>query len=131
MRADFHLSGVEPYLSFGLRCLLFEQLDLCLSNVLVHSRASRVMVRLSFDHLFVRLRVCDDGDGLPPEYPTRGKTLRRMASSFEALGGSMVILPTGELGGAQVEGTLSVSTVSPLVGFFGPVGSEYGVRSAV
>gem|GEM_PF-6524591 len=131
MRADFRVSGVEPFRSFALCRILFEQLDLSLSNVLVHSGASRVLVRLSFDRPCVRLSVGDDGDGLPSEYQTRGQALRRMASSFSSLGGSMVITPCGELGGAQVEGTLSVSAVSPLVGFFGPAGPEHGVRSPV
>ena len=68
-----------------------------LSNALRHASASNVSVRLVLDTGRTRLRVTDDGVGVPPDM-TPGVGLGGMRSRAGAIGGTLSIAPGRECG---------------------------------
>jgi len=62
-----------------------------LTNVAKHAEAEVVEVELVGDSALVRLRVVDDGRGLPDERRAEGRGLRNLAERAAALSGTFVI----------------------------------------
>jgi signal transduction histidine kinase len=60
-----------------------------LSNTARHAKASRVTVAIAVDADVLRMRVTDDGCGIPPQAPRRG--LANLASRAASLGGEFSI----------------------------------------
>jgi signal transduction histidine kinase len=72
------------------------------SNAIRHGRATRVTVLLEKSDEGVRLRVSDNGAGLPKHLPKHGGMgLRTMADRTSSIGGRLSIHP-GLMGGAEV-----------------------------
>jgi signal transduction histidine kinase len=69
-----------------------------LSNVARHAGARRVDVEVTVDHLEVRLRVVDDGVGLPTGELPPGNGIRNMAARAEQLGGTFELRPAPSTG---------------------------------
>ena len=67
------LDGTEPPLSVEARAGFLSITHNALTNAFLHSRASRVEVRLESDYGTVRLSARDDGVSLPDDYATRGR----------------------------------------------------------
>jgi signal transduction histidine kinase len=72
------------------------------SNALRHGHATRIEVVLEESDSEIRLRVSDNGAGLPDPLPTHdGMGLRTMTDRAGSIGGQLSILP-GVMGGAEV-----------------------------
>jgi signal transduction histidine kinase len=72
------------------------------SNAIRHGRATEVAVVLEESDAGIRLRVSDNGGGLPDPLPVhRGMGLRTMADRAGSIGGQLFINP-GLMGGAEV-----------------------------
>lgn len=86
--AELDLSGDTSRLPLGVRRAVYRILQEALSNVRLHSGASRVDVSLQIDD-DLTMTIHDDGRGLPPADAPRGSGLglRFMAERARALGG--------------------------------------------
>jgi two-component system sensor histidine kinase UhpB len=73
-----------------------------LTNAVRHAGASRVEVRLERD----RVRVVDDGGGLPREAEGRGHGLRSMRDRAETIGATLELGPGGDGHGTAMELTV-------------------------
>lgn len=83
------------------------------NNALKHGNASRITISLSDDdELGLRLRIEDDGQGLPLSRPSEGLGLRLMKLRAETVGATMAIGNVSEEGGTRVECTLPVGAVA-------------------
>ncbi len=88
-------SGTEPPLPTETRARLFSVAHNALTNAFLHSRASRVQVRLSFELDQIRLSVSDDGVGLPTGYDERGRGFNGMTADAEQMGGRLIVESAG------------------------------------
>ena len=100
--AEMVQTGTEAPLAAETRSLLFSIAHNALTNALRHARASRVEVRLDFEHDRIRLSVWDDGVGLPDDYAERGRGFRGMRADAERLGGVLIVETGGPGGGTTV-----------------------------
>ena len=103
LEVNLRVRGAEPPLSHAVSWLLFDVVHHALANVLCHSAAGYVEVSLSFDPGRVSVTVRDDGLGLPLDYERRGRSLARLRRLAEELDGCLSLLPSGALGGAQLQ----------------------------
>jgi len=72
------------------------------SNAVRHGRATEIKLLLEESESGIRLRIADNGAGLPDPFPTHGGMgLRTMADRAKSIGGQFSI-KTGLLGGAEV-----------------------------
>ena len=94
-------TGVDDLVAAELTSVLRE----ALSNVARHANASRVDIEVLVED-GVRLRVVDDGVGLPAEVPQNGHGLRNMQERASRLGGTLE-MAAGEPTGTVVEFTAS------------------------
>lgn len=69
-----------------------------LSNVARHARATRADVHVTVSDGILRLKVVDDGVGMPPEPARHGLGLRNMAERAQGLGGSLELTSPGRGG---------------------------------
>lgn len=92
---DFQVDGEERPLNADAELVLYRVLQEGLTNVLRHSGAARVQVRLAFDKAMVTLAISDDGDGSDAE---PGFGLTSLAERTEALGGTLHAHGTNEDG---------------------------------
>ena len=100
--AELVQRGREPPLSIIARSLLFSIAHNSLTNVIRHAEARRVVIGLEYSDDELRLSVCDDGIGLPPDYETRGHGFRNMAADAERMGGYLDVKSDGDGGGTTV-----------------------------
>ena len=108
--AEFVQHGAEPDLPTITRSLLFSIAHNALTNVVRHAQAQQVAIDLDCGEDQLRLSVSDDGNGLPPDYETRGHGFRNMRADAERMGGRLEVESRGTEGGAS--GT-TVSCVIP------------------
>ncbi|MYH41504.1 MAG: hypothetical protein F4150_07070 [Chloroflexi bacterium] len=100
--AELVQSGEEPPLPREVRSGLFAIAHNALANALLHARASRVEVGLSFEAGGVHLSVSDDGVGLPEDYAERGRGFGGMEAQAERMGGRLVVESGGSGGGTTI-----------------------------
>ncbi|MCY4557045.1 MAG: histidine kinase [Chloroflexi bacterium] len=100
--ADMTETGVEPSLSVEAKSSLFSIAHNALTNAFRHAGASRVSVGLEFGEKDIRLRVSDDGIGLPDNYAERGHGFANMCMAAERTGGRLSVEQKGEMGGATI-----------------------------
>ena len=100
--AEMSEAGVEPALSVEAKSGLFSIAHNALTNAYRHANASRVSIGLEFGEQVIRLRVSDDGIGLPDDYAERGHGFTNMRRAAERLGGRLVVEQRGIMGGATV-----------------------------
>jgi two-component system, NarL family, sensor histidine kinase LiaS len=101
--ADVTIDHAAP-LPPGVEHAFFRVIQEALSNVLRHSRATRVGVRVDSDAPGrVRLSVADDGTGLEPAAAGRGMGLENMRERAEALPGGWFALRATNGHGTCVE----------------------------
>ncbi len=81
---DHGLSGEE-------RRNLFLTIKEALHNVLKHSEADEVLIRIALQKGTLQLQVTDNGKGLPAEQLAYGSGLRNMKKRMEAIGGQFEI----------------------------------------
>ena len=87
-------TGVDDRIGIELLATLRE----ALSNVARHAQATRVDVEVVVDREEVRLRVVDDGVGMPSDAVPRGDGLRNMAARAVQLGGTLDLRPAPPTG---------------------------------
>ena len=90
-------SGKEPELPTATRRALFSIAHNALTNAFRHSRASKIIIKLDFEDVWLRMSILDDGIGLPDDFSDRGQGFRNMRTDVERRGGKMVAGP-GESG---------------------------------
>ena len=79
-------------LNIIVRHQLFLLLKEVLTNVIKHSAATEVRMSMRVDSDHFRLRIVDDGCGLPEAAPTAGQNgIANMRTRIEALGGRFEI----------------------------------------
>ncbi|MDA1362959.1 GAF domain-containing protein [Glycomyces luteolus] len=96
-----HHLGFTPQVEFAgpvdddvpelVRIEMLAMLREALSNAARHAKARQVSVRIAVEEAVLRMRVTDDGVGMPAQAPRRG--LANLASRTESLGGEFTILP--------------------------------------
>jgi signal transduction histidine kinase len=86
MAIDFAVEGAESPLDADTELTLYRALQEGLTNVLRHSEATSVRVRLAFDDAWVTLAIRDDGRGTESE---PGFGLISLTERTEALGGRL------------------------------------------
>ena len=74
--AEILQSGEEPPLAVGTWSRLFSIAHDAITYAFLHAQAGRVVVRLDFGAVDVRLSVSDDGVGLPDDYAARARGFR-------------------------------------------------------
>lgn len=92
---------------------LFRVAQEAVRNALRHAGARRVGIELSSGPGALRLRVVDDGVGMPPESDRGGMGLRIMRHRAELMGGTLVI-SAAEGGGTSVTCTVPLLAQGPL-----------------
>jgi signal transduction histidine kinase/ligand-binding sensor domain-containing protein len=84
-----------------------------LRNAFDHARAHRIEVEISYGERLFRLRIRDDGEGIPPEVLTQGRPghygLNGMRERAEQIGAKFVIWNGAAEAGTEIELTLSSS----------------------
>ena len=110
--AELAQQGAEPPLSTITKSLLFSIAHNALTNVIRHANASRVVIHLDYAEDQVRLSVSDDGNGLPPDYETRGHGFRNMRADAERMGGSLEVESGGNGGGTTVACVIPYPTLN-------------------
>ena len=74
-----------------------------LTNIARHAAASDIELELSADQTGIRLRIADDGRGMPPDAVTRGGFgLANLRERADALGGTVTFSSAGDQGGTVV-----------------------------
>ena len=101
-------SGIEPRLSTAVRSQLFAIAHNALTNAFLHGDPSRVDVSLNTTNEEIRLRIADDGVGLPSDYATRGRGISGMMEDAVRMGGTLMV------NGARSGGGTSITCVVPL-----------------
>ena len=101
-------SGKEPTLPMAVRSQLFAIAHNALTNVFLHGDPSRVDVSLTTTDEEIRLRIADDGVGLPDDYATRGRGISGMMEDAARMGGTLLV------NGADSGGGTSITCVVPL-----------------
>ncbi len=81
---EVRLQGAIPALSMEAKVHLYRMVQEALTNVARHARATRVRVHLRGKSNGLRLLLCDNGHGLPPEQA--GVGLRSMVEHARCLG---------------------------------------------
>ncbi|HLV99522.1 MAG TPA: sensor histidine kinase [Ktedonobacterales bacterium] len=84
---------------------LYRVVQEALANIMRHSAATRVAVRLHKDEDRVTLVILDNGQGFDPTVATAGFGLRNMRERIAALGGDLVIASSPE--GTQITARMS------------------------
>jgi signal transduction histidine kinase len=82
-----------------------------LQNVQKYAHASHVDVRLAGDREGLTFEVSDDGVGFDTAIATKGAGLTNMADRVDALGGSLTVRSSPNLG-TTISGTLSIDVAS-------------------
>lgn len=100
--AEMTETGVEPPLPVEVKSSLFSIAHNALTNAFRHAGASRVSIDLEFGEQDIRLRVLDDGAGLPDDYAERGHGFANMRAAAERMGGHLAVEQKGEMGGATI-----------------------------
>jgi signal transduction histidine kinase len=98
--------GATDGLPTGVSLAAYRVLQEALTNVIRHSRATRVEVEIAVDGSELRLRVSDDGD--PPRPVVPGDGLRGMRERVHAHGGELRAEPRPERG-FEVAATIPVA----------------------
>ena len=111
-------SGVEPALGLDIRSRLFSVAHNALTNAFRHADARRVDVALDFSEDYIRLRVADDGVGLPDDYAERGRGFVGMRAEAERMGGWLTVTSGGPGKGTSVSCVVPIDATSGL----GPTG---------
>jgi signal transduction histidine kinase len=93
--------AIDTLVSEGVADHLIASLREALTNVARHAKASQVVVTVEVDDDTIRMRVLDDGVGIP-DTGHRGWGLRNLTDRADALGGSLTVSP-GEQGGTCLE----------------------------
>ncbi|MBS1888201.1 MAG: response regulator [Actinobacteria bacterium] len=130
--AELELTGDTDALPLGVRRAIYRIVQEALSNIRLHSGASRVDLSLQVDD-DLKLTIHDDGKGLEPRKPGAGLGLRFMTERARALGGILAIE------GAPGEGTtltLELTDVrqlaeSPSIDAGRPLHAEGGVSRRI
>jgi two-component system sensor histidine kinase UhpB len=89
-----------PTLTPDAQVVVYRIAQECLTNVMRHSGARRAEVELDREGTGVRLRVCDDGGGLPPGY-SEGSGIRGMRERALMIGSTLRV-GAGASGGTEV-----------------------------
>jgi signal transduction histidine kinase len=98
---EFHAAGDVLVRNPGTAQHLYRIAQEALSNAVRHARASRIRIELRGADDGLRLKVQDDGVGLPDHLRAAGLGLRTMTFRAQALEGELVIEPA-EGGGTRV-----------------------------
>lgn len=110
------IDGVEVTLEVGPEVILprpsalalFRVAQEGLNNALKHANAARIVLSLERDGDTIRLRVSDDGVGIPPERLVGGSFgIRSMRERLAVVGGALTIAMR------QPQGTMLVAEVTP------------------
>ncbi|MBB5133787.1 signal transduction histidine kinase [Thermocatellispora tengchongensis] len=102
--ADVRATGDLTALPPAIETAAYRIVQEAVTNARRHAGASRITVELSGDAERVRVRIADDGTGLP-ERPVLGAGLTSMRERAAELGGTCLIAP-GEQGGTVVEAVI-------------------------
>jgi len=89
--ATLSSEGVPERLPPPIETAIYRVVQEALSNVARHARARHVRVALATEHGDLRLRVDDDGVGLPPDGRYPGTGLIGIRERVQALGGSLTV----------------------------------------
>jgi signal transduction histidine kinase len=93
LETEMTVAGKGDGLSAEIEGALYRFAQEALNNVIKHSKAHNVRVRIQFETSFVTLEVADDGIGFDQEEAaqTGGIGLRGMRERLERLGGRVVV----------------------------------------
>ncbi len=106
---QFHMEGKRPSLAEGEALQLFRIVQEAVHNAVRHGRPTRIVLHLSAQPTGIRLRVHDDGRGLPDGVDQcRGMGLRTMRRRAAAIGASLQIRRAPE-GGTEIVCSLPYS----------------------
>ena len=95
-------SGIEPSLPTAVRSQLFAIAHNALTNAFLHGDPSRVDVSLTTTDEEIRLRIADDGVGLPDDYATRGRGISGMMEDAVRMGGTLLVNGVHSGGGTSI-----------------------------
>lgn len=87
LRAEMNVIGEERQIDTSIEIVIFRIFQECLNNILKHSKASELLLRLSFENKFLDVILSDNGRGFDSESKFEGsgmETMRTRASMIKA-----------------------------------------------
>lgn len=100
----FQTDGAAPKTDVGERTQLFLITQEAIANALRHGHATHIVIELSSSARLRRLRVSDNGRGMPSPRAGRGLGLQSMSLRARLIGGNLEVGPSKE-GGVEVRCT--------------------------
>jgi signal transduction histidine kinase len=113
-RPELTVAGQPRPLEASAEVVLLRVTQEALANVRRHAAASRVDVKLAYDHDAVTLRVADDGRGFDPGSQAAGFGLRSMRARVAQVGGA-VLVRSSPGAGTTIQVRLPVASPAPVM----------------